>query len=225
MRITPRDVRLVKDIALSHVLSRDQILELGYFGSATRANTRLRELAGLQLVKRFETPFHAQGLHIPGPKAGDVVDARIGNLLDSRAGSPRFLQHALSVTNVRIALGRKTEGLWRFEQQLWRNHEGDLPFEARPDGLFLASTPIFIEVDLGHVAPSKFKDKLKGYQRLAQSGSCEALYGFRTFNLLTVTTGSLRARHLRRLLPREAGFDLLVQTFAEVGAATTSSWS
>lgn len=225
MRITPRDVRLVKDLALSHVLSRDQILQLGYFGSVTRANTRLRELARLQVVKRYETPFYTQGLHIPGPKAVEVVDVRIGNLLCSRAGSPRFLQHALSVTNVRIALARKAAGQWRFEQQIWRSQRGDQSFEVRPDGLFLAATPIFVEVDLGHVSPAKFKEKLKSYQQLALSGTCESLYGFSSFRLLTVTTGTLRARHLRRLLPHDAGFEHLVQTFAEVGAAPATNWS
>lgn len=225
LRITARDVRLVRDIALSHVLSRDQILDLRYFGSATRANTRLRGLARLGLVKRHDTPFYSQGLYIPGPRAGEVVGERIARIIEGRCGTPRFLQHALSVTNVRIALLRKADGQWRYEQQLWRASDEPPRFEVRPDGLFLASNPIFVEVDLGHVAPAKFAEKLRSYARLVVSGCCESLYGFPTFRLLTVTTGSLRARHLRRLLPQDAGFDHLVQTFEEVGAAPISSWS
>jgi hypothetical protein len=207
------------------VLSRDQILHLRYFGSATRANTRLRALVKLQLIKRYETAFYSQGLYIPGPSASEVTGERIARIIGGRSGSPRFLQHALSVTNVRIALSRKSEGQWRYEQQLWRSCEETPRFEVRPDGLFLASTPIFVEVDLGHVAPAKFAEKLRFYARLSESGNCASLYGFPAFRLLTVTTGSLRARHLRRLLPREAAFELLVQTFEEVGAAPISSWS
>jgi len=225
VRITARDVRLVRDIALSHVLSRDQILHLRYFGSATRANTRLRGLVKLQLLIRYETAFYSQGLYIPGPRAADVTGERIARIIEGRSGSPRFLQHALSVTNVRIALLSKSEGQWRYEQQLWRASEEAPRFEVRPDGLFIASAPIFVEVDLGHVAPAKFAEKLKSYARLADSGNCVSLYGFPSFRLLTVTTGNLRARHLRRLLPQDAGFEHLVQTFEEVGAATPSNWS
>jgi hypothetical protein len=177
------------------------------------------------LVKRYETPYYAQSLYIPGPKARDVSGERIARLLDGRSGTPRFLQHALSVTNVRIALERRAGGQWRYEQQLRRSCEEGSHFEVRPDGLFLTLSPIFVEVDLGHVAPTKFAEKLKSYAKLADSGHCESLYGFSSFRLLTVTTGTLRARHLRRLLPREAGFDFLVQTFEEVGAAPIFSWS
>lgn len=226
MRVTARDVRLVRDLALSHVLSRDQIIELGYFDSVTRVNTRLRELVRLDLVRHLDTPFFSQRLYAAGCKAGDVVGGRIANLISSRSPSPRFLQHALATTNVRIALMRKSpEGLWRFEQQLWRKLSGSTPTEIRPDGLFLAKHPIFVEVDMGHVAPAKFKEKLLGYRALAHSGQCRSLYGFDSFNLLVVTTGSLRSRRLHHLLPANPGFAFLAQTFSEVGAPSISTWS
>ena len=225
MRLTRRDVRLVGDIALSHVMSRDQILALGYFGSVTRANTRLRALGELSLICRLEPPFFGQGLYVAGSSASEIVAGRIARLVGGRAPSPRFIQHALSVTNVRLAFGRKGPGEWRFEQQLWRKLDGPNPMEVRPDGLFMATTPIFVEADMGHVAPSKFKEKLSSYRILAHSGQCHSLYGFAQFRVLTVTTGNLRARHLRRLLPPDPGFDLMVQTFEEVGVAPISAWS
>lgn len=222
MRITYRDVRLLRDLALSHALSRDQIVELGYFGSVTRVNTRLRGLRSVGFVERLETPFFSQSLYTATKRAADVVGERVSPLLESRKGSPRFLRHALSVTNVRLALLAKAEGEWRFEQQLWRKLERT---EVRPDGLFVGSSAVFVEVDLGHVSPAKFKQKLLSYQALAHSGKCQALYGFPTFRLLTVTTGELRARHLRRLLPPDAGYEFLVRTLNEVGAAPIPSWS
>ncbi|MEP0765920.1 MAG: replication-relaxation family protein [Fimbriimonadia bacterium] len=223
--MTKRDIMLLRELALSHVLCRDHFLELGYFNSITRANTRLRELKRLELLRRLETPFFGQSLYMATKRAAEVVDARISSLIAGRTSSPRFVQHALSVTNVRIALQRKSSAAWRFEQQLWRKIQGSKGLELRPDGLLMASLPIFVEVDMGRASAPRFKEKLTGYQALARSGQCQSLYGFSQFRVLVVTTGPLRSRHLRRLQPSDAGFELLVQTFDEVGATPITPWS
>lgn len=225
MRVTKRDIMLLRELALSHVLCRDQFLELGYFNSITRANTRLRELKRLELLRRLETPFFGQSLYIASKRAAEVVGERISPLIEGRASSPRFVQHALSVTNVRIALQRKSSAAWRFEQQLWRKIQGSKGLELRPDGLLMANLPIFVEVDMGHASAPRFKEKLTAYQALARSGQCQSLYGFSQFRVLVVTTGPLRSRHLRRLQPSSAEFELLVQTFDEVGATPITPWS
>jgi len=225
VRVTKRDIMLLRELALSHVLCRDHFLELGYFNSITRANTRLRELKRLELLRRLETPFFGQSLYMATKRAAEVVDARISSLIAGRTSSPRFVQHALSVTNVRIALQRKSSAAWRFEQQLWRKIQGSKGLELRPDGLLMASLPIFVEVDMGRASAPRFKEKLTGYQALARSGQCQSLYGFSQFRVLVVTTGPLRSRHLRRLQPSDAGFELLVQTFDEVGATPITPWS
>ncbi len=224
-RITRRDITVLRDLALSHVLSRDQLIELTHFGSITRANTRMRDLIGLGFAKRLESPFFGQSLFMVTKQASDVVGERISGLIENRASSPRFVQHAMSVTNVRIALSRKSNGTWRFEQQLWRTLKGSTRVEVRPDGLYQATQPIFIEVDMGHASATRFKEKLAAYQALARSGQCQAMYGFNQFRVLTVTTGSLRSRHLQRLLPANAGFEFLVRTFEEVGATRITPWS
>ncbi len=222
MRLTDRDLKLVRDLAFSHVLSRDQILELGYFGSVTRVNTRLRELAQLEFIRVLETPFFAQRLYTAGRQAKGVLSDRISNLLKGREQTPRFLQHALATTNVRIALTRKKGANWKFEQELWRKLEG---IEIRPDGLLLSDTPIFLEVDMGNVAPAKFREKLMAYDALASSNRCRSLYGFAQFRVLAITSGPLRAKHLHRLAPPESTFGFLTQTFADIGATPISSWS
>ncbi len=222
MRRTPRDVQLIKDVALSHLLSRDQIVSL-YFGSITRANFRLRQLCAERFLKRLTTPFYGQSLYMAGSAASDVVGERIAPLLSNRLESPRFVRHALSVTETRLALTARGATGWRFEQQIWRtvgNHA------IRPDGLALtSSTPIFTEIDLGHVAPQKFKEKLFGYSELTKGDCCRDLYGFATFRLLVVTTGSRRSRQLRSLLPDSARFEYLVQTFDELGIQQIGAWS
>jgi len=69
MRLTDRDFRLIRDNSLSHLQSRDQIVSI-YFGSVTRANSRLRELVKAQFLTSLRTPFHAQTLYGPGPPCG-----------------------------------------------------------------------------------------------------------------------------------------------------------
>ena len=223
MRFTSRDVRLVRDVALSHLMSRDQFLLLDYFGSVTRTNTRLRELCAAGMLKRLTTPFLGQSLYMAGEEAPELLGDRIAPLLVERAGSPRFVRHALSVNNVRIALLKKGGTDWRFEQQLWRTLG---KVALRPDGLlYTKQIPAFIEVDLGHVSAPKFKEKLLGYRDLASAENCGQLYGFPDFRLLVVTTGTRRARHLRSLLPHHARFDYLVQTFEELGVPMVGCWS
>ena len=227
MRITDRDVKLVKDIALSHVLSRDQIMQLGYFSTVTRINTRLRELCQIRLVRRIETPFFGQALYAAGKRAGNVVGERIGPIIAARGDSPRFLQHALQVTNTRIALMARGATAWRFEQQLWTTFEYQgKDYQVRPDGLAILTTgATAIEVDLGNVAPEKFATKLKAYNAFVASGVCESLWNVPTFRILTVTTTKPRALRLSRALPENPLSDLLCIPFEALGLPTVGAWS
>lgn len=223
MRFTERDIKLVRDIALSHIVSRDQVIDLGYFDSVTRCNSRLRGLVAADAVRKVSTPFHAQSLYIAGHLAGELCGERIERLLADRIGSPRSVRHALSVTNSRIALQKRGGTGWRFEQQLWRTVG---KHEIRPDGLMvLKGNPTFIEVDLGHVSGPKFTEKLKGYSLLASGTTCADLYGFPSGRLLIVTTSPRRARHLRALASDHTRLECLVTTFEELGAPSVGCWS
>ena len=115
MILTERDIRLIKDIALSHVLARDQILKLGYFSSQSRLNRRLRDLVTAGYARVLATPFSGQHLYQGGRNAHEIVGERIAALLRSRSPSPRFLQHALAVTEIRIVLLASGFSGWRFE--------------------------------------------------------------------------------------------------------------
>lgn len=225
MRLTERDVRLLRDLSLSHVLSRDQILALGYFGSVTRANTRLRGLKGLGFVQAIDTPFFAQSLYSVAPKASEIVGERLSALTASRTGTPRFLQHALAVTNARIALIAKGGTGWKFEQQLRASFRfGGKEQEVRPDGMILkGGGPVALEVDLGHVAPAKFREKLRAYEAFALSGECRR-WGAGSFSLLVVTTGKLRAARLSRLLV-PSGFALRCEPHDRLGIPYPRAWS
>ncbi|MHB8636065.1 MAG: replication-relaxation family protein [Fimbriimonadaceae bacterium] len=224
---TDRDRRLLRDMALSHALSRDQIIDLGYFSSVTRANSRLRELRKAGLIRVLETPFFGQFLYAATPKAQDFVGERIGRLIASRSGSPRFLQHALAVTSVRSTLLARGACDWRFEQQL-RTGFCFLgrDWEVRPDGLvFIKDQPTVLEVDLGHVAPSKFADKLRSYDAFIASGECRPRWRFESFSVLTITTGPIRAKRLTHLVPNQSRFPFTCLTFERLGVRSVGAWS
>lgn len=225
MRITERDVRLLRDLALSHVLARDQTIALGYFGSVTRANARLKGLRDLGLATALDTPFFAQTLYAALPRSAEVVGERVAPLAAARTGSPRFLQHALAVTNVRLMLLGKGATGWRFEPQLRAGfRHGGKDHEVRPDGLAaLGGWPVAVEVDLGHVAPAKFLAKLRAYEAFAISGECRR-WGSDTFSLLVVTTGRLRAARLSRLLD-PSGFSFRCEPHDALGVPFPGAWS
>lgn len=227
MKLIDRDVSVIRDLALSHVLSRDQLLSLGYFSSVTRTNTRLRQLAAERLIHRLKTPFFGQSLYSVGSKAVEILGPRLGAMVSARSDSPRFLQHALYATNVRIELSKRGSTGWRYEQQLRSKfkYQGR-NFEVRPDGLaFMPSCPTAVEVDLGHVTPSKFQSKLAAYDAFVRSGEAERQWSIPTFKLLTLTTGSKRAVHLYRLAPNNPAFDFLCVPFEELGVPPIGAWS
>lgn len=227
MRLTPRDIRLLRDMALSHVLSRDQVISLQYFGSVTRANTRLRELAALGLVRVLTTPFFSQQLYMVTNRAGAAVGERVSCLLRGRSGSPRFLQHALCVTNARITLLERGATGWRFEQQAERTFRfGATQFEVRPDGLaLLPDAAIAVEADLGHVAPAKFREKVRAYEAFARSGECDLAWGRPSFRLLVITTGRRRSATLTKILGEHPAIDFLCQPHDQIGVKWAGGWS
>lgn len=227
MKLTNRDIKLVRDIALSHVVSRDQLMALGYFQTVTRVNTRLRALRTLGLVRRMESPFFGQSLYTAGSRAKSVVGERIAAILAGRLGSPRFVQHALSVTNVRIALSKQGADSWKFEQQARTPFSfAGAPFEVRPDGIAqFPSGLTLVEVDLGHVNFEKFSEKLETYRAFLSSGECQRVWHVPTFRLLTITTSQSRATRLANLIPSNCGYAFSCQTFESLSIPKVESWS
>lgn len=227
LQLTERDIRLMRDLALSHVLSRDQIIALGYFTTVTRVNTRLRELRGEGMIRTLQTPFYRQSLYVIGRKALPLLGDNISRLVANRGSSPRFLQHALCTTNVRIELFRKGAKYWRFEQQLYSCFTfANREFQIRPDGfVVLNGKRTAIEVDLGHVPYHKFSAKLKSYAAFAVSGECKGQWNCENFSLLVLTTNRHRACHLKRLAPNDCGFEFLCLTAEEFGVPFIGAWS
>lgn len=218
---------MVRDIALSHVMSRDHLLALRYFSSVTRLNARLRILVEHGLLTRLSTPFFSQSLYAPGHRAKFVVGERVELLLSGRKGTPRFVQHALAACNLRVALCGGGKAEWRFEQQSSATFSyAGRTFAVKPDGLVLtADAVVAVEADLGHAAPHRIREKLESYKAFALSGECRKAWSCDSFTVLTVTTGPLRAKRLRRIWPSKGAFDFTCQSHDEFGVAWPGSWS
>ncbi|MBS1702865.1 MAG: replication-relaxation family protein [Armatimonadetes bacterium] len=225
MKLTERDVRLVRDVALSGVLCRSQVVRLGYFSSVSRANRRLRALCGEGMLKPVDTPFHARRLYVPGLAAVSVLGDEVARLVSHRSGTPRFLQHALAVTELRIGLA-DADRKWRFEGQARHRFAfGKREHDLRPDGLLLSeSGAMFVEADLGHVSLPRFARRFEGYRAYFGGGSFASVYGSRKHRILVVTTGELRRSHVSKAA-KDAGVDADVTTFAALGIPVLGGWS
>ncbi len=226
MKVTERDVKLVRDASLSRVLSRSQTIELDYFGSISRANSRLRVLCEEAYLKVLSTPFFGQYLYGPGPRAKEIVGDRIANLLSVRTPSPQLVQHSLAVTSLRVTLCRAGATNWRFEPQvtqafIWKGNR----YEVRPDGFVLeGGTPTFLECDMGHVSLSKFESKLTAFRAFNLSGALGTVHGSDEYRILTVTTSDVRKARIKDLAKR-LEVPMVAKTFEEFGINLPGGWS
>lgn len=215
-----RDHKLVKDVCLSTILTRDQIIALGYFSSISRCNRRLRQLVDGGYLRSLPASNNAQQAVYAGPKASTIVGERISAIIHARRPTPRFIQHACAVTDIRTTLTRSDYSEWRFEQQLrqgfeWRGRE----YEVRPDGLAISkSRLLLVEADLGNVSLKRYCKKLVVYDIYFQSGIFSQTYGFSKLCLLTVTTDKERKKHISRLPALHISHT--ATTFSDLGIST-----
>lgn len=217
-----RDLKLLEEIALNRLMSRDQIIALGYFDSISRCNYRLSQLVEAGFLYRqsplpeltgFQSTYMATRLAVQRLMAAGMPSARGGGA--SQPLSPLLVRHTLAVTNVRLAalsaakcLGLALsrwlpEVLCRHEFSVRRGSGEWQRRTLRPDGYFeLASrgekAAVFLEVDLGHVSSEKFGQKMGCYD-LYRDGIFERTYGLERFTVLTLTTGTGRKSHLVHL--------------------------
>lgn len=222
--MTERDLALVREIALHTVLSRDQIIRLGFFQSVPRANARLGGLVGLGLLKRFQFEPNVsffQSIYYARQAAGRYLEGPVANLLAARKVTPQFAQHSLAVAEVRIELSKRFEIRWLHECQVRHRYavpDGKVD-DFRPDGLAISSGAfLFVEVDRGNVSFPRLKDKLRSYSRYLQTGLFEHVYHEPRFSLLIATSGVVRAKRIHAIT-RGMGFDISVVPFSDLPRA------
>ena len=220
-----RDKRLLVDLFASRVMSRDQIIETGYFSSVPRANNRLAMLVRQGFVSRYlhETRgAGSQALYRAGRKAKSIVAGGLGYESETvsvqlgQGEAPMHLEHTLGLVDLRVLFeaGAKEcllkeftwlpEALCHHEYLVSFGHNQWQRRDVRPDAVAMwqgddGKRVTFIELDLGHVSSKKYAGKVASYRQYQSDGAFEAVYEASSFTVLTITTGSLRLKHLKKL--------------------------
>ena len=229
MRLEERDRSLLCDLFWQRAMSRGQLQRL-YFSSLVRANARLRLLFDHGFVERYflpAAPYGAQAVYTLGKAAVPTV-ARALELEEDEvrrgcrfSGTPTFLEHTLSVVEVRLSFHEACAQDLDLELERWVpeplcRHEYEVAPPGglgawrrevfKPDGflrLHRASTgeewSFFLEADLGHTSARQFVGKMAMHQKYLGQGLFGEIYGGEEFRTLVVTTGARRIGNLLAL--------------------------
>lgn len=227
MRLTDRDRQIICEVYGSRLLSRDQLIALGFLPSVGRANTTLRRLFDHGYLRRIPSalgPFGAQAIYAIGPNASNFVAAEFGIdrkevLHESRKSPGRLLiEHTLQVHELRLTVLECGQGKgWgvTWVTELFARHEYSTqdvtgrwtPRVLKPDAFVTLTAggvvrSFLIEVDLGNASRPAWKRSVLAYEAHAALGLVSKAYGVEHAAVLTVTTGGdLRLRHLMEGVP------------------------
>ncbi len=205
----PRDLNLLRELALMRVADAKQLALAAGFHSTTRINTRLLALYRAGLLRRFFigsgggrkalyaiAPKGAQLVHVPcrGPRRRQ----------DEMLVADFFVLHQLAVNEVYCALkfdGVPIPGV-QFVQWLFFHVPLVPGLPLIPDGYLEWKTPsgidsAFVEVDLGHEALAVWREKAKHYLQLALSGEFERQFKQPRFRVLVLANSERRMQSIR----------------------------
>jgi hypothetical protein len=135
---------------------------------------------------------------------------------------PDFLEHALAINDVRIAvtLACRQPGFqvleWHSETQLKQDYDRvrlrgrRQPVPVVPDSYFALDTPrgkahFFLELDRGTMTTKRFRGKVEAYLEYYKSGGYEKRYGTRSLRVLTVTLSEARLSNLKAVTEEAGG--------------------
>lgn len=243
-----RDRQLLADLFLHRVMSRDQILDLGYFHTVPRCNNRLRKLLVAGLVRRRTSVARgsaSQALYQVGKAAVPHICLSLDLGADEvtrivvQGTANLALEHTLGLVDLRIVLGRVAhdeglqdykwvpEALCRHEYSV-RNAGTWTQHILKPDALVHWRTHVrqkfnFVELDLGHVSQGAFRRKIESYRRYLCFGVFSETYGEDLFDVLIITTGHRRLENLRSLVGKSSSPRFRFATWTDVTKPGTGS--
>jgi hypothetical protein len=207
--VQPRDLELLRELAVMRVADREQAKIVAGFGSTTRVNTRLLALTRAGLLRRF---FLGSG---GGRKALYALSMKGAHVVQVPCRGPRrrqnemlvadfFVQHQLSINAVYCALKFGTVPVPRVRFVNWLAFHEPLAagLSLIPDGYaeFMTPTGIdasFLEVDLGHEGLAVWKEKTRHYLQLALSGEYERQFRQPRFRVLVLANSERRLHSIR----------------------------
>lgn len=224
MRLTSRDVKVIKAVNDFRVMRQDQVERL-FFPSRSTAQVRLRLLWEHGFLKRtFPNVIGS----VQNSTIYYLVDRRGVELLRNEFGysdqelrytgrkepSDRFLLHTLGLSEIRLAVELSCKAnnfplkTWHDEQVYKADYDkvqvGKRFVAVVPDAYFVVEVPggvlrFFLEFDRGPEKLSFIKKKMAAYVAYFRSGKCEARYGSNLIRVLTVTEGGITRSGRKRL--------------------------
>ncbi len=207
--IQPRDLELLRELAVMRVADRELVKIAARFHSTTRVNTRLLALTRAGLLRRF---FLGSG---GGRKALYALSMKGAHLAQVPYRGPRrrqnemlvadfFVQHQLTINAVYCGLKFGTIPVPRVRFVNWLAFHEPLVANLSliPDGYVEFATPSgidasFIEVDLGHEGLAVWKEKTRHYVQLALSGKYERQFKQSRFRVLVLANSERRLHSIR----------------------------
>ncbi len=230
MMLQPRDLHLLRELAVMRVLDREQAKVVAGFHSTTRANARLLALTRAGLLRRF---FLGSGggrkaLYALSPKgalAADVPARGPRRPQDALLVADYFVGHQLAVNGIYCALkyGIIPVPLVMFHRWLSFQEPVAEGIGLIPDGYVEFVTPsgvtaCFLEVDLGHESQTVWKGKAEHYLQLAVSGKYREHFGHERFRVLVVANSERRLHSIRKTVAAITQKIFRFATLASVGS-------
>jgi hypothetical protein len=209
MMIQPRDLAILRELAMMRVANREQVKLACAFGSITRVNARLLALTEAGLLRRY---FLGEGA---GRKALYALSEKGARLIDVPLRGPRrrqnetlvadyYVGHQLAVNEVYCTLKFRPIPFPQVAFRRWMSfHETIAPsLRLIPDGYVELGTPdgilaAFLEVDLGHESMAVWKEKTRQYLQLAVSGDFSRRVGQSRFRVLVLASSMRREKSIR----------------------------
>lgn len=233
IRLTERDLDILQMLHVCRLLSTQQIQTL-FFPSKHRAYARLQVLYHHAFVDRLflgvQTGLmNTAILYIVDKRGVELLRAKRGLAIEWSAQikqvKPTFLDHALAINDVRVAVTKACEthssqlGIWLGENDLKAGYDYVQIRNARgriervsliPDSYFnleldTGVTHFFLEQDMGTMQLSRFKQKVWAYIAYYQSGLSEKRFSTRKFRVLTVANSEKRALNLKQATEEAEG--------------------
>jgi hypothetical protein len=221
LKLTSRDLELIRDVAEFRFLNTEQILAL-HEGGRRNLKQRLSLLFQHGSLDRpkVQKTAHLVSSHIVYSLDRKGVDALSGNA-DEREGVLRrvretahtsaLIAHALMISQFRICLmlalkQRPDLKLTRWVQgndlKVLPRHRGENP-PLVGDAYFILETseykhPCFLEADRATMTEERFTNKLRMYWRHNREERFKPTLGVAHFRVLTITPNETRAENLCR---------------------------
>ena len=236
MRLTHRDIAVLRCVHDYRVLRRDQIESL-LFPSKNTANERLKRLYHHRFLQRRWCPVEygqgmSQALYLLDARGAEVLaeqpDAdheHIGWRASKNLVSSSFLEHTLMINDVRIALTLATNQAgarvrqWLGEDTLSASSDHvSIPGIPRrvaviPDSYFVLDmvdrrAHFFLEADRATLSNKRWGLRIRAYEAYVRSGHYTRRYATQSLRILTVTTGDKRLANLKATTERVGGGEL-----------------